>query len=66
MTNHVDNNGELCQIYDQEFTSTKLPYDQPRMTKPQPNDHQPMTIFFLDHSCDQFNAMTNPMTNVQI
>ena len=38
-------------------------YDQPRMAKPHPNDDQPMTKCFLDQSCDQFHAMTNPMTN---
>ena len=38
-------------------------YDQPCMTKPQPNYHQHMTKRFLDQSCDQFYDMTNPITN---
>ena len=38
-------------------------YDQPCMTKPQPNLHQPMTKCFPDQPCDQLHAVTNPMNN---
>ena len=51
----------LCQIYDQEFTSTKLwpaMYDQTTTKWPPAYDQD-----FLDQSCDQLHAMSNPMTN---
>ena len=61
MTNPVD----VLVRYVKSMTKNlhRTSYDQPRMTKPQPNDHQPMTKCFLDQSCDQFYAITNPVTN---
>ena len=59
MTNPVDK--KLSYVKSMTKNLHQPSYDQPRMTKPEPNDHQPMTKYFLDQFYDQFYAMTNPI-----